>query len=68
MIDETLAKNLELPVKLGPISRKVNYADRKAEMPSKLVEFQLASLDGLNSQTCFGWTVRDLAKNAGVVD
>jgi len=68
MINESLAKNLRLPVKMGPVTRKVNYADRQAEVRSKLVEFQIASLDGLNSQTCFGWTVPDLAKNAGIVD
>ena len=68
LIDENLAKDLKLPVKLGPITRKVNYADRKAEMKSTLVEFQVATIDGYNSQSCFGWTVKDLAKNAGIVD
>lgn len=68
LINEALANDLGLPVKLGPMKRKVNYADRKAEMQSSLVEFQISSLDGLNTQVCYGWTVKDLAKNTGIVD
>jgi len=67
-IDEALAKELFLPIRAGPTKRKVHYVDRQAEMDSTCVEFQLTSLDGMTTQTCMGWTVKDMTAKTGVVE
>ena len=67
-IDEDLATRLNLKTLIGPTKRKVGYADRIAEMTSKLIQFEISSLDGLTSQTMTGWTLKDLASKTGIVD
>jgi hypothetical protein len=67
-IDEDLASNLKLPVLIGSTKRRVDYADRVAEMDSKLIQFEISSLDGLTTQTLTGWTMKDLASRTGIVD
>jgi hypothetical protein len=67
-IDEDLATRLKLTVLIGSTKRRVDYADRVAEMNSQLIQFEISSLDGLTTQTLTGWTMKDLASRTGIVD
>jgi hypothetical protein len=67
-IDEELAKDLNFKVLMSDVRRTVGYADRDVKLISKLIQFELTSLDGLIVQTMTGWTIKNLAAGTGIVD
>jgi hypothetical protein len=67
-VDEQTAIDLNMRKVSEPVSATINQFEGKTQITTWQVEVNLASIDGLVSQTILAWTKKDLTDKTGVVD